>query len=651
MPKASCLYRRPSGIYAVRLVVPKRLREWIGRTEIHSSTGLRNLDEAKSVALKIQLEWRDRVLAMDIDKLLTAAPFLAGEALIGLVEAANITGIPVRVLAAELAHDRASVHIHIHGLRCWKVPDLYDIDRDPDGTYVLNDVEHKGDETLVSGLVRLYDGRSSLMQFATGTVARESIFRDGKTTAYFIDHELNVESAQCLIEKRTVGVVRDRLVAAAPLIASRATAAPALPMSGSLVPIERAPKPVVSVAVADGPAVYDPVTAKHGNKRFSELYALCKRDRNWAADQTRRMDTEAGLFIDLMDDPKLADIEKETVLEFARLLAAVPSDIYRARRRFKTTSIDELIAIAERHELARKAETTVKNHVGRLSEILGYGVRSGMMRFNPASDFKRGRVIGQRSQDERQVFTPEELSRIFSQDWFTTGSGSITKRGWTHWRPYYYWLPLLGLLTGGRINELAQLHLDDLRASEKGVWYVDFNLTGADKMDEPDKSLKTVNAVRVVPMHAKLVQLGLPEYASALRRAGYSRLFPELKHDAVKGYGKPAGSWFNERFLGGKLGIERNGMKTFHSFRHCFSTAVERLDVGERVLAQLVGHERGKTQGMARYAKDRSADDLAPIVNRLLFSQLDELAPFNADAALSAIKCAMLQKHSAERRK
>jgi len=131
---------------------------------------------------------------------------------------------------------------------------------------------------------------------------------------------------------------------------------------------------------------------------------------------------------------------------------------------------------------------------------------------------------------------------------------------------------LLALTTGGRLNELAQLYLDDVRQSENGTWYLDFNLDGADKLDAddsdlgPDKSLKTVNSIRVVPLHALIVNAGLPNYVNALREAGHDRLFPELKRDAIKGYGKPAGSWFNERFLGRRLRIERNGKKPSIAF-------------------------------------------------------------------------------------
>ncbi|MBU9558964.1 site-specific integrase [Burkholderia multivorans] len=649
MQGVSCLYRRPSGIYAVRLVVPKRLRESIGRTEIHTSTGVRSLAVAKTEALRIQLHWRKHFQAMDAEKLRNESPLITGDGMISVTAAADAIGISPGALAGELLNDRAQVYAHVQGLPCWSVPDLNEIERDYDGGLILNDVEAKGVRAIHSGMVRFLDNRATLGRFVIGERSVESVLRLGERAAVILDDELEVSLSECVTTKAAVAQVRARLASSMP------PASPAVPPATMMPPTPPA-SPAVASSVAT-PTIFDPITARHGSKRFSELFESYKQDRSWGEDQTRRMTTEAGLFIDLMGDPALGDIEKETVLEFARLLAVLPTDIHDSRRKYRretgeTKTLHELIALAKRDGLKRKNEDTVKRHVGRLSEILGYGVKAGMMRFNPASDYKRGRSAGagSRAQDERQAFAPDELERIFSQDWFARGAGTVRGNGFTHWRPHYYWLPLLGLLTGGRINELSQLYLNDIRQSEAGVWYLDFNLDGDKVEDVPDKSLKTVNAVRVVPLHAELVRLGLPEYVERLRLAGHTRLFPELKRDRVKGYGKPAGSWFNERFLGNRLGIERNGMKTFHSFRHTFVTALERLDLPERVQAQLAGHERGTTQSGSRYAKDRSADELASNLVGLHFPALAGVAPFRIDDALAAIKWAARQKVAASRR-
>ncbi|WP_320338928.1 site-specific integrase [Burkholderia seminalis] len=645
----SCLYRRSSGIYAVRLVVPKRLRESIGRTEIHTSTGVRSLAVAKTEALRIQLHWRKHFQTMDAEKLRNESPLIAGDGMISITAAADAIGISPDALAGELLNDRAQVYTHVQGLRGWAVPDLNDIERDYDGGLVLNDVESKGVETTHSGMVRFLDTRATLGRFVVGAKSAESVLLHGARAAVILDDELEVSLSECVTTKTAVAQVRARLALSVP------PASPAVPTATTIPPAPPASPPVTPSMAT--PIIHDAITARQGSKRFSDLFELYKQDRSWKEEQTRRMTTEAGLFKDLMGDPALRDIQKETVLEFARLLARLPTDIHDARRNYlrttgETKTLHELIELAKRDGRKLKNEDTVKRHVGNVSQILGYGVKAGLMHFNPASGYKRGRSAGagSRPQDDRQTFESDELERIFSQEWFARGAGTIRRNGFTHWRPHYYWLPLLGLLTGGRINELSQLYLDDIRQSEAGVWYLDFNLDGDKVEDVPDKSLKTVNAERVVPIHTELLRLGLPEYVERLRRAGHTRLFPELKRDPVKGYGKPAGSWFNERFLGNRLGIERNGMKTFHSFRHTFVTALDRLELPERILAQLAGHERGTTQAGIRYTKDRSADELAEIFARLHFPALAAVAPFRIGDALVAIKCAEHQKVAASRR-
>lgn len=597
-------------------------------------------------------------MTLDIEKLRAENPLLDGAGMIPVVDAARTIGLSPELLANELLNDGAQVFTHLHGQPCWRVPVLNDLDRDFGGEFIWNEVEAYRERTLHTGPVRFLDPRATLQQAITAGESQEGVFRDGKSAGVFLEEPIAIDLARCIVHKTAVTRVRARLVASLSPAPTVALSAPSI-ISGTPTALP-VPSPSATVgAVPTGlptriestPVVFDPITAKHGKKRFWGLFELYARSRTWGEDQTRRMTTEAGLFRDLMGDPELGEIELETIDQYASRLAQLPSDIYLAKRRFGTDSLDDLIRIAEREGLERKREATIKGHIGRLSEILAFGERKHMLRFNPASDYKRGdgRFNVPRAQDERHAFTSHELSLIFAQDWFTAGSGSFNRAGWTTWRPHYYWLPLLGLFTGGRINELSQLYLADILQSEGGQWYLDFNLTGTDKIDEKDKSLKTINALRVVPLHNRLVQLGLPEYVQALRKAGHKRLFPELKRDAVKGYGKPASSWFNERFLGRTLGIERNGMKTFHSFRHTFLTATERLGTPERVMAQIAGHQRGDTESWNRYAKDRDADQLAAVINGLAFTEADGIAPFVATDGIRAIQCAKRQKDSVRR--
>jgi len=93
--------------------------------------------------------------------------------------------------------------------------------------------------------------------------------------------------------------------------------------------------------------------------------------------------------------------------------------------------------------------------------------------------------------------------------------------------PHNYRIPLIGLTSGMRINEICQLFLDDLREVE-GVLCFDIN-------KKKEKRLKTTSSARLIPVHPELVQLGLIEYANKLKDAGHDRLFPLLK-SGIRGY-------------------------------------------------------------------------------------------------------------------
>lgn len=577
-------------------------------------------------------------MALDLEKLSAGSPLLLGEGLIPIEEAARAIGLTSGSLLSEMRNTRTPIYVQAQAWQGWQVPDLATIERDYDGSgFVLNDVETEGHKHTISGTVCIYDSAASIANLIAHGKTSEYTFRLSGDAGFFCDEEQTITVAACFTQKNAVERIRIGLAGLARPVPPPALTAPMVPVAPS-PPSESAP--------------LDPITAKHGKKRFSELFDLYKADRSWKAVQAKRMETETALFKELMSDPELGCIDKAMILKFAELLAKLPPDTYLYKRRYKTNSLHELIAIAEKNGLPLKSETTVKGHIGRLSEVLGYGEANRMLTFNPAADFKRGsRREMHRAQDERHVFSPEELDLIFSQDWFKDGAGNFTEKGdWTLWKPLYYWLPLLGLLTGGRLNELSQLYLDDVKQSDtdKDVWYIDFNMVQSGKFE--DKSLKTVNAIRIVPIHQTLIRLGLLKYIATLRKAGHDRLFPELKWDGMKGYSKAAGAWFNERFLGGQLKIERDGKRTFHSLRHCFITTLERLDTPHRVVDQLVGHVRGKTQSMSRYAKDRNATELQPLINNLVFPCLSDIVPFNTHAGLKALKCSDRLKASVARR-
>ncbi|WP_343876634.1 site-specific integrase, partial [Cupriavidus pauculus] len=393
-----------------------------------------------------------------------------------------------------------------------------------------------------------------------------------------------------------------------------------------------------------------PPRHKYASMKASELVAAfmkAKRD-DWKDDHRRKMETELGAFVELMGDPALGELDRPAIDRYRDLLRQLPANTYLARRRLGThLSLHELAGQVASKGMPTMAATTVDAYVRRLSEMFGWAVKCDYLTKNPALAAAPKRKTT-REQDERDAFTPDDLAQIFGADWYKTGRGSLTTTGkYQTFQPHYYWLPLLGLYTGARINELCQLYLDDVRVSDAGVWYLDFNLDGADKLDADeasDKSLKTVNSKRQVPLHSALLELGFVQYVQALQTTEHKRLFPELKLSKQRGYGKAATSWFNERYLGERLGMKRDGRKVFHSFRHTLLTGMYALQLSEKTVNQLSGHARGATMSSTRYGKDQPADDLKPYIDRLTFKGLPEIAPFDVAAGLNALKDALGRK-------
>jgi integrase len=288
-----------------------------------------------------------------------------------------------------------------------------------------------------------------------------------------------------------------------------------------------------------------------------------------------------------------------------------------------------------------------------LAEVFTWAERETLISANPAKGLgaeasKASGKVRAKQNEQREAFSDEDLAKIFSASWFTAGVGTRTAKGVFYaYRPHYYWLPLLGLFTGGRLNELSQLYLKDIVEVE-GIPCIDFNLLGEGKLDvdgpDPlpalDKSLKTVNSRRLIPIHAKLQEWGLLTYVSALQRAGHTRLFPELAFDSRKGYGKAAGKWFNERYLGTELHIPRNGRKTFHSFRHNFATALGALSVETSIKSDLMGHARGDALVESRYDKGAKLRTHLALMNRITYA-LPSIAALSIPDAMQSVSDAL----------
>jgi integrase len=216
----------------------------------------------------------------------------------------------------------------------------------------------------------------------------------------------------------------------------------------------------------------------------------------------------------------------------------------------------------------------------------------------------------------REAFQPEDLAKLFASPLYTG-----------HWRPdrrersgtclvkdSKYWLPLIALHSGMRVEEIAKLRTGDVREIE-GVWCFDVYQT------------KTEAGDRHVPVHPTLVELGLLDYVTAQRA---DRLWPEMQAGSEGKYSQRFCQWWaGFRHL---IGLDRDGL-VFHSFRHTFAAALERAGVQEAMAALLMGH-RHPNITFGRYAGGKlvTPNDKLGVIRAIDFGvDLDHLlqAPSN----------------------
>jgi integrase len=205
-----------------------------------------------------------------------------------------------------------------------------------------------------------------------------------------------------------------------------------------------------------------------------------------------------------------------------------------------------------------------------------------------------------------EPFSDDDLKKLFH---------SPAYRDQSFAKAYEFWLPLLGLYTGARINELAQLHLDDISKLD-GVPVLSIN-------DEGDKRTKTPASSRKVPIHPRLIEAGFLQYHELVSAEGWQRLFPELTRSSIpkNGYGKEPGKFFTKYRRAQGVSLDADRKKVFHSFRTTANSMLRFAEVPQERRERLIGHESEGTNNKVYRPDD--LDRMFPIAR--LLADLEKL--------------------------
>jgi integrase len=274
--------------------------------------------------------------------------------------------------------------------------------------------------------------------------------------------------------------------------------------------------------------------------------------------------------------------------DFKEMLKKLPSNFTRSKQYEGMTFRDVL----KFEEIGTLSISAMNRYIMNAQALFNHGVRNNHMTINPAAgiQFQKER---RKPSEEKSEFNHQDLTKIFRSQKYLEDDFV---------QPYMFWLPILGLYTGCRIEEICQLFCSDI-ALYDGVWCFDIN-------DEPGKKLKNVSSKRVIPLHPVLIDpLNFPGYAQKQAEGGHERIFNELKKIG-KGYAHSAGKWFNERYKHSVGIIVQDGeKKSFHSFRHTFTNNLKQKMLQQSVVDEITGRTvQGESFG--RYGKAYAAKNL-----------------------------------------
>lgn len=295
------------------------------------------------------------------------------------------------------------------------------------------------------------------------------------------------------------------------------------------------------------------------------------------------------LFTTMHGDLPVGQITGRHVRTYRDALLECPRN---APSRLATASIAELSAWAKANPGKRTLGRNTINAkgVGTIATMLNQALQDEHIRSNPAES--QLLPIADSDTQERRPFTAEELNRIFTtaiyQDSPRIPAGG---GGWAA-----YWLPLLSLYTGARLEELGQALIGDVRC-KYGIDYLDITTLSDNEDDDVAKALKSESSRRRIPLHAMLIRLGFLDYVSAVKARGATRLFPDLAEYRGR-YTKNFSRWWG-RWLT-KLELADSSL-AFHSFRHSFTAELRRLKCNVSIMKELLDHKQlDTTSGYGR---------------------------------------------------
>jgi integrase len=257
------------------------------------------------------------------------------------------------------------------------------------------------------------------------------------------------------------------------------------------------------------------------------------------------------------------------------------------KRGLRSLSIVDAAAHAKANSLPPQSATNIRKKWAALSSLFTYAERKYANVRNPFP--AKALIVSDNTAGSEKwtTFTRAELKVLLD----------------SRLPGHFYWLTWLGLHTGARLGELAQLTTEHIKFCN-GIWFIHFS---------PELRLKTglkKSCVRSVPLHSTLLERGFIDYKNSCAGA----LFPGIPRHKSGRLSDAPSKTFSRHLI--RLGIKRP-RQSFSSLRHTFiarlkTLAPQHVETRER----LVGHTIAGVAGTYGDDFEAEANDMELLAQR-----------------------------------
>lgn len=288
---------------------------------------------------------------------------------------------------------------------------------------------------------------------------------------------------------------------------------------------------VKSVTAAAAPVANPVLMTKALELYESSRGSLDNNKRSTASEKRRTIDLLWAYLLanGRSDSTYVHEIRRDELVGFIQAYAARPAkDVQEPAAPTKQAAAADTnpkkATAADRAKATKLSPRTVAKAIGHLLNFFVFALASNWIAVNPIDEafdkategLRKGASSAKRTHSYAQ-FTNLEIEEIFRPERYLANLPSADE----------FWAPLIALFTGARLGEIVTLRADDIYFDTEHDLHL-LRITDGDETENgaPEKSTKNQNSVRVVPLPAALLSLGLPEYVAHVKRLGATALFP-----------------------------------------------------------------------------------------------------------------------------